>query len=245
MLNLFSDLQGFAIQAHDGSKGSVDDIYFDGDSWLIRYVIADISPIFFGRKALIGTELLGKPEIERRAWPVDLSKAEIEDAPKPGPRTAESVSEREDRRMREEREGVWPAFLLGPEGAPYTPGLAEEQLAELRRIREERRHPPEPKANLRSMAEVRGYKVRAKDDWVGTVDDFVIDPLDWQVRFIAIDTGDWLPGKRVVVSVGRLSDIDWNRGEIKAELTRDRVETSPSIDHVSELERSSEFTLLG
>ena len=243
MFYLFSDLRGFAIQANDDMKGSVDDIYFDGDSWTIRYVVAVIGLIFSGRKVLIGRELLKQPEMSHRAWHVELTKAEIESTPEPGPMTAEPVSAREERKM-SRKIAQWPAILLGPEGAAYTPILAEQQLGEISRSQWKKERAPEPETHLRSMAEVRGYKVRARDDWIGTVDDFLIDPLTWRVCYVVVDTGDWLAGKRVVLFVDWLSDIDWSRGEVSAELTRHQVETSPPIDSVSGLKRSDADALL-
>ncbi len=33
------NLQGFAIHATDGDLGKVDEVYFDDDSWTIRYLV--------------------------------------------------------------------------------------------------------------------------------------------------------------------------------------------------------------
>jgi hypothetical protein len=184
-----------------------------------------------------------QPEIERRAWPVNLTKAEIEDAPEPGPMTAEPVSAREERRM-QRHTAEWPTVFLGPAGAAYTPILAEQQLGEMRRLQRKEERAPEPETHLRSMVEVRKYKVRAQDDWIGTIDDFLISPLTWRVCYVVVDTGDWLPGKRVVLLVDSISDVEWSRGEVTTDLTRHQVETSPPIDKVSGMKRSDEDALV-
>jgi uncharacterized protein YrrD len=43
----------FAIRATDGELGTVDDIYFDDETWAIRYLIVDTGGWLGGRRVLI------------------------------------------------------------------------------------------------------------------------------------------------------------------------------------------------
>ena len=63
--------------------------------------------------------------------------------------------------------------------------------------------------HLRSAREVAGYRVAATDGEIGRVDDFLIDDRDWAIEPLGIDTGNWLPGRKVVVSPGWLRGVDW------------------------------------
>jgi hypothetical protein len=70
-------------------------------------------------------------------------------------------------------------------------GLAEEGEA----ILEERGDP-----HLRSTKEVAGYRIGAADGEVGHVEDFVVDDEEWAIRYVGVDTSNWLPGKKVLIS---------------------------------------------
>jgi uncharacterized protein YrrD len=41
MLRSFKELRGFAIRATDGRIGTVSDVYFDDNSWQVRYCVID------------------------------------------------------------------------------------------------------------------------------------------------------------------------------------------------------------
>ena len=49
MLRNVNHLKGFAIQATDGEIGTVDQFYFDDESWAIRYLVVKIELIQIGR----------------------------------------------------------------------------------------------------------------------------------------------------------------------------------------------------
>jgi hypothetical protein len=142
--------------------------------------------------------------------------------------------------------------MLGAAGAGYTPLLATEQISDLTRPYRERTEAPEEMAarargvgdpTLRSMKEMLGYDIQAQDGEIGSVSDFLINPLDWAVRYFVIDTGNWLPGRLVVLATDWIERIDWDKGEIVVGVPKHRIETSPEMHEVSGLTRSQEAAL--
>jgi hypothetical protein len=53
---------------------------------------------------------------------------------------------------------------------------------------------------LRSAEAVTGFQVHAIDGEIGHVEDFLVDDSDWSIRYIKIDTKNWWPGSRVLIS---------------------------------------------
>jgi len=51
---------------------------------------------------------------------------------------------------------------------------------------------------LRSVKEVKGYMIQAKDGKIGRCKDFLFDDEIWTIRYMVADTGTWLPGKKVL-----------------------------------------------
>ncbi|MBK0400145.1 PRC-barrel domain containing protein [Limibaculum sp. M0105] len=220
----------------------MDDIYFDDQDWVVRYLVAGLGFWIFGHQGLIGVELLGKPDIEQHELPVNLTADEIREAPRP--QTHAPVSEQERIAQRSEL-SAWPTLMVGPPGRIYSPHIAQEEIrAALSRLPKgagERKELGDP--HLRSMEEIVGYNVSASDGDIGSVDDFLINPLDWRVRYYVIDTGNWLPGRRVVLATDWTTSIDWNERKVSVDVPRHKIESSPEIGEVSGLDRSREAEL--
>ena len=64
---------------------------------------------------------------------------------------------------------------------------------------------------LRTAKELIGYTIRALDDDVGHVDDFYFDDRYWLIRYLVVDTGGWLSGRKVLLSPLTIGQPDWAR----------------------------------
>lgn len=77
--------------------------------------------------------------------------------------------------------------------------------------------------------DIIGYDLYASADKVGSVDDLLVDDTG-KIRYLIINTGVWILGKKVLLPIGR-SQIDYSGHRIVADgLTRAQVETLPSYD---------------
>ena len=52
---------------------------------------------------------------------------------------------------------------------------------------------------LWSASGIKGYAIAASDGKIGTVSDFLFDDDSWLVRWLVVDTGHWLPGRKVLL----------------------------------------------
>jgi len=62
---------------------------------------------------------------------------------------------------------------------------------------------------LRSTQDLEHYSIGATDGDIGQVKDFYFDDDAWVVRYLVVDTGTWLTGRRVLVSPISLREPDW------------------------------------
>ena len=53
---------------------------------------------------------------------------------------------------------------------------------------------------LQSIKLLFGNKLGASDGDLGHVKDFYFDDQNWVVRYVVADTGNWLPGRQVLLS---------------------------------------------
>ena len=98
---------------------------------------------------------------------------------------------------------------------------------------------------LRSAKELRGYAIGASDGDIGQVDDLYFDDEAWVMRYLAVDTGTWLSGRRVLISPISLGQPDWMAQRLPVALTRERVRNSPDIDTQKPVSRQHEADYFG
>jgi sporulation protein YlmC with PRC-barrel domain len=96
---------------------------------------------------------------------------------------------------------------------------------------------------LRSITELHGYTVAAVDGTIGQVYEFYFDDEAWVIRYLVVETGAWLSGRRILISPGALSRPDWKQQIFPVNLNRAEVKQSPDIDVDQPVSRRQEIAL--
>jgi len=87
--------------------------------------------------------------------------------------------------------------------------------------------------------------VSAKDGEIGTVDNLYFDDETWAVRYLTVETGNWLGGRQVLISPFSVIEANWQVGRLDVSLTKKQVEGSPDIDTNRPVSRQHEAAYLG
>ncbi len=220
MLRSTKELQGYSIQAVDDVMGQVKDLFFDDKTWVVRYLVADTGTWLPGRKVLISTHALQKPQWQSQCFPVKLTKAQVENSP--GIEEDKPVSRQHEEALHAYYN--WPIYWTGGlyTDAQFVPRLNEEKP---------QKEVIEGDAHLRSIQEVIGYDIKERDDEFGHVEDFVVDDTDWTLRYLVFDTRDWLPGgKKVLIAPEWIKQVNWSDACVAVKLTREQIKNSPEFD---------------
>ena len=72
-----------------------------------------------------------------------------------------------------------------------------------------------------------GYHIQAADGEIGHVEDFIIDDETWAIRYLIIDTRNWWPGKKVLVSPQWIERVSWSESKVFVNLPRETIKQSP------------------
>ncbi len=238
MLLKAKTLNGFKLDSLDGEMGKAKEFYFDDQDWTIRYLVADTGGWLSGRRVLISPQALVAAIEAEEHIAINLTRKQIEDSPSMN--TDKPVS----RQQEDELHAYygWAAYWgVGPfAGAGYpVPGYLPEVA----------RNPNVPEAEtegdpqLRSTQEVSGYRIHAVDGEIGHVADFVIDDETWAIRYLIVDTKNWWPGKRVLISPQWIERISWNESKVFVNLDRETIQRSPEYTDDSLLTRDYESGL--
>lgn len=94
-----------------------------------------------------------------------------------------------------------------------------------------------------SFSRIRGAGLQASDGVVGRLEDLYFDDVFWQVRYVIIDTGGWLTGRKVLIAPATVGPLDTARLEFSTSLTRGQVASSPDIDTQKPVSRRQEVRL--
>ncbi|VFU09555.1 PRC-barrel domain-containing protein [Methylocella tundrae] len=90
---------------------------------------------------------------------------------------------------------------------------------------------------------LKGFAVAASDGKIGTVNDFLFDDQSWKIRWLVVDTGAWLPGRKVLVHASALGEPDPARRELPVKLTKAQVGGGPDLGEHEPLSRQLESHL--
>jgi uncharacterized protein YrrD len=94
-----------------------------------------------------------------------------------------------------------------------------------------------------SLKKMIGYTIRATDGNLGKVNEFYFDDATWTIRYMVAETGNWLAGRKVLISLAALGKPDWKSRTFSVNLTCAQVRNSPDIDTQRPVYRQHEVEL--
>ena len=226
-----SVIRGYAIAGSDGHLGTVSDLLFDDAGWKMRWLVVDTGRWLPGREVLLPTSALGHPDPVRREFSVKLTRLQIRQSPdveKDFPISRQAESDLYD------YYGWDPYWTNGYFGdgaiaAPFVPPLFHNGSV----LRDPGTVEPSKKVgdpHLRSVDVLVGYHVHATDGEIGHIEDFLLDDAVWRFRYIKIDTKNWWPGRRVLISPRSIRNMDWTQRLVELDVSRQKVRESPPYD---------------
>lgn len=244
MLRKAKDVLGCRLEASDGEIGKVKDLYFDDETWLVRYLVVDTGTWLNSREVLVSPISVTGIDPVTQIVMTSLNRSQVEKSP-----PAESdmpVSRVYERRLHNYY--GWPYYWAGaPFGGPglyvYPPAgdlgiypdiYGKTDTPESQIEKEARKELEDAVANadphLCSCKTVRGYHVQATDGEIGHVHDLLMDDGSWRFTHFVIDTRNWLPSKKVVVDTGVIEHLDWTDEEVVISLDKAALKDSPLYD---------------
>jgi hypothetical protein len=228
MLRTAREVDGFELSARDGRIGHVVDLLFDDRRWTIRYLVVDTG------NGLDRHEVLISPHaIETIAWPlrmvrVALSRQQVEESPAVD--ANEPLSPDQEQLLAQYYS--WPMYW---NAAGFTDGLIAPlppflPIAPMRAARPRTASSLDEQHHIRRASAVRGYRIEATDGEIGHIDEFIFDDTGWALAYVVVDTRNWLPGRRVLVSPDWIFEVGWDEAKVFVDLSRETIRHGPEFD---------------
>lgn len=233
MLWSIKSLRGYTILALDGEIGRTKEFLFDDQHWLLTYFVVNTSKVLSRRKVLISPLAIRQPRWEAHVFPVDLTREQIKNSPAID--EAQPISRQYQTQLHDYY--AWPYYWQIVARQP-TYQVSDFPKSEDQELLEQTQ---EGDPHLRSTQEIIGYHVHALDGEIGHVEDFIVDDTLWLLRYIVIDTQNWLPGKKVLIPLNWIQRMSWLEKEVYFDLTRETIQQCPEYDPTQPVNRQYEI----
>ncbi len=237
MLRTLKQFEGWKVQANDGDIGEVRSYYIDTNRWRVRYMVVEVDD----HRVLLPPPALGKPGRDEKTFPVNISREKVHNSPDWS--TDKPVSRQNEIDIYDYYgwSYYWVPMAVPITGVAMYPIVDMQSDVEAQRREQEGNREYDP--NLYSTRELRGYRIQARDERFGHIEDFVVDDESWRVMYMIVDTGPWLFGRKVVVSPSWVSEISYDEHEARVDLEEDTIRNSPEYDPSKPIDRRYEEML--
>jgi hypothetical protein len=199
-----------------------------------------------GRKVLLPPSALSHVNHIGRQLSVNLTKQQVKDAPNIS--TDEPVSGQMETDLYDYYgwDPYWSAGLymggygyaggmFAPTGLGFRSSDREDEVS----------RGPHGDRRLRSVHEVKSYHIHARDGEIGHVADFLLEDGDWSIHYLVVDTQNWWPGKKVLISPRSIDSTDWSTRTVSLNVDRQTVKDSPAYDGSTAIDRAYEYQFHG
>jgi hypothetical protein len=231
-------MQSYRLHATDGEIGKIDDLYFDDNAWVIRYMVADTGAWLEHRRVLISPISVRSVNWETSEVYIALTRDQVKDAPDIDIHNPIS----RENELSFHRYYGWPFYWSGEGlwGGAMAPGALYgvpfvEPMPDLGKEAEgappiEAGKETTTDTHLHSTSQITGYGIQARDGQVGHLSDFLIDDESWRINYMVINTSNWWSGKKVILPPTWVKQINWVDGRITVDLKRETIKNSPELD---------------
>jgi uncharacterized protein YrrD len=228
MLHLAHKITGATVKGVDGDIGTIDDFYFEENRWTVRYLLVDTGKWFSGKRVLISP--MSVPDgWGREGICLSLTKDQVWNSPE--------ITEGD---LSSEGEAQVLTYYGYPDywGAASVWGNFDSPTALIARAPAVKpaatpKNAIDPEArHLRSVRKSTGYHLQARDGEIGHVDDFLIGQESWRIRYLLVDTSNWIGGRSVIVSPEKVEGIDKDKGLLYVAADRKAIKEAPELESI-------------
>jgi sporulation protein YlmC with PRC-barrel domain len=258
MLRSVKDMEDYSIEAPDGIVGRVRDLYFDDESWVIRYLVVETGEWLSKRRVLISPIAIREANWPEKRLFVSITQAQVKNSPNID--THKPVSRQHEIGYLGYYgypyywgggglwgAGLYPGMMLSSAGYGGATPEHRQVQAQMVPIDAEmgakQRRSDDP--HLRSGNEVMRYYVHATDGDIGHIQNLIVDEKTWAIRYLIVNTSNWWLGHEVLIAPQWIDDINWAESTVTVGLTRQAVRHSPTYDATIPLDREQETELHG
>jgi hypothetical protein len=237
MLLKTAKLKEYIIELSAKIRGTIFEMYFDDLFWNIQYLLMTSENMEKDKIAIFSHIALGRPDDKSKTIPIVGKQGRNQGNGKSAvPKTKEEAGSIDPIQIIELPPGYLKNISIS---SKETKDLIITILKDKNAI-----YLPSAK-HLRSHNEVLGYNIQSKDgDLIGHVDNFILEGNTWKLRYLIVDTRNWLTGgKKILLSPTWIEKVNWSSNLMAIDLSKDSIIKSPTYDPDEPLDNQFEIQL--
>lgn len=208
MARLALDLLESTVSAPDGELGTLHDVYFDDESWSIHSLAVATLDWLPGLVLLLAPRTLAALDRSSRLLQTRLTRATVEE----NPVAIEDNAVSRQRGAHHGDRGPWhPYWLSTPSAIEASASIAPLRTHVTDQQTGSRLGDPDHPPSLRSARTLVGYAVRAREEKLGELVDFVVHDDEWKLTSLVVGLQGADPEACTLVECGRVTHISWNQ----------------------------------
>ena len=215
------ELKTYSIALSIEDRGTIYDIYFDDLFWNIKYMLIICENSGDGGAVLISHLAIGIPDRESHSIPLSFD---------PGEKNHRVISNLANPESVANLKISSPIFDLSRKRSELVSLSAEEVKNRITDILLDEYDIPAPTIrHLRSRNNVSGYNIQVKNgELIGHVEDFIIETNTWELRYLLVDTHNWITGgKKILMPPFWIEKIWWSDNLVSLDLKKETIVQSP------------------
>ena len=221
-----NNLHGYELRGRDGKLGTIEELYVHQETWQVRYLVVNIGNWLWPQQVWLSPHSIEYVDQEARTAVVPFSRGQIENSL--GTHSKEISSCRHEKYSHNYHQSSPDGLPIPLAHADTSPYASEASVLPSRLSSDEALVAvPEIFSKIRSTNELTGYAIHVGNEIIGHVETFVVDTLYWIIRYVIVDIGNWLSGRRVLIAPMWISEICSAEAGMYLDLTKEQVETSP------------------
>jgi hypothetical protein len=237
MLMKTAILKEYMVELSNEIRGAIFEMFFDDLFWNIQYLLLTSEDLEKDKIAIISHLALGSPDDKSKTIPIDSKQGSREVKEKSTVLKAKKAAESID-----------PIQIIElPEKFSTTNSINKKETKDhiITILKNENANYLPTANHLRGHNEVLGYNIKAKDgDLIGHVDNFILECDTWKLRYLIVDTRNWLAeGKKILLSPAWIEKINWSGNLVAVDLNKDSIIKSPTYDPDKPLDNHFEIQL--
>ncbi|MEP7347259.1 MAG: PRC-barrel domain-containing protein [Gemmatimonadaceae bacterium] len=92
---------------------------------------------------------------------------------------------------------------------------------------------------------LKGFTLKCRDGEIGSVKEFYFDDRHWAIRYLVANAGNWITGRKVLISPYSLESVNRPKEQIVVDLTKKQIEDSPPLNSDKPISRQFESSYYG
>lgn len=231
------ELKSYSIALSIEDRGTIYDMYFDDLFWNIQYMLIICEGRSDADIVLVSHLAMGIPDKKSQSIPVFFN------LDKNNAHAVSGIAHPESGTNHRISSHIYDLSRKQLNLASLSAREVKNRISDI--LLDEYDMPRPTIRHLRSRNNVSGYNIQVKNgELIGHVEDFIIEANTWELRYLLVDTHNWITGgTKILIPPFWIEKIWWSDNLVSLDLKKEAIIQSPAFNPMEPLNDKLESKL--